>query len=308
MNGFRTIERQVNGEIMSTDILIRIAAADASKSEMEHALDDAFRTLRAFADRFSRFISGNELWRFNESEGGPVSEELYDLLTRAQTHFTESGGYFDPTILPMLEAEGYAGAYQGVSLPMDSTFARLAFDARTHTVRKPREVKVDFGGFGKGYIVDRILQSLGDRYPHVLVDAGGDIAVKGVDIGRGEDCWIIGVEHPTKREANACLLTLSNQAVATSGKNRRHWTAGGRDRHHLIDPGTGQSSASDLLSVSVIAPTCEAADVLAKRLFLMGHAAAQDFAAAEALPTIFFTDDQRVTINPFAQNYVWTTA
>ncbi len=307
MNGLSTIERRVDGEIMNTDVLIRISAAGVSKLEMEVALDQAFRLMREFADRFSRFSQNNELWYFNESEGGAVTEELFDLLSHAEKHFQESGRLIDPSILPILESEGYHGAYRG-NIPIDgSGLLGLVLDRATRSAQKPRDLKLDFGGFGKGYIVDRIANRLAERYPHVLVDAGGDIATRGSDVGRGESGWIIAVEQPTTRELSGILLRISNEAVATSGKNRRTWKSDGAERHHLIDPLTRKPSTSDLLSVTVIAPDCENADVTAKTLFLLGKDRAIEKAETEAIPMISFDESGHVTINSHMEPYVVTS-
>ncbi len=304
MIGLRTIERRIDGEIMGTDVLIRIASRNASKQAMEMALDESFRSMREFADRFSRFRTDNELWRFNESEGGKVSIELFDLLSRAVSHFRTSSGRIDPSVLPALEREGYHGAYVGTVPKEKIDFTMLAIDPATRSVRKPRELKLDFGGFGKGYIVDRIADKLAGRYPHVLVDAGGDIAVRGSDVGRGETGWIIDVENPATRESSGILLRLSDGAVATSGKNRRTWKAGGSTKHHLIDPATGAPSESDLLSATVLAPDCETADTLAKQLFLLGKTEALETAERDQIPLIVFNESGTATINRFAESYV----
>jgi thiamine biosynthesis lipoprotein len=65
-------------------------------------------------------------------------------------------------------------------------------------------------------------------------------------------------------------LRVRNQAVATSGSNRRRWRVGARANHHLIDPRTGQPGRTDLAQVTVVAPSAELADVLAKTAFLRG--------------------------------------
>lgn len=289
MSGFRTLERRIDGEIMETDILLRIASPNESKESMSKSLEDAFRMIRQFADQYSRFITDNELWRFNQSAGGAVSAELFDLLSRAKQHYEKTAGRFDPSILPALEQEGYVGAYSGETDTSSVSFDDLILDASLRSAEKPVGLKVDFGGFGKGYIVDRVAEKLGQRYQHVLVDAGGDIAVRGSDVGRGEVGWIIGVEHPIGRDTDLCLLRLSDEAIATSGKNRRVWQSTKGEKHHLIDPLTRQSSRSDLLSVTIIAPSAEAADVEAKTLFLMGGTVGRKSAQERSIPAIFLT-------------------
>lgn len=306
MSGYRTIERRIDGEIMGTDVLMRIASHDVSKETMEAALEQSFRLMREFADRFSRFRQGNELWHFNESEGGAVSEELFDLLDRAVGHFQKSGGRIDPSMLLALESAGYVGAYAGKVPGIRVAFTTLTLDRTTRSARKPYDLKLDFGGFGKGHIVDRVADELARCYPHVLVDAGGDIAVRGSDVGRGETGWVIDVENPATRESSGILLRLSDQAVATSGKNRRNWKVDGQMKHHLIDPLTGRPSTSDLLSVTVIAPDCETADALAKTLFFVGKKQALATAEHDQVPLIIFDESGDCMINRFAQPYVVT--
>ncbi len=308
MKSFRTIERRIEKEIMNTDILVRIASDEASKEEMIQSVEKAFQLMRQFAQRYSRFIKGNELWRFNQSAGGPVSQELLDLLQRATAHHQETDGKFDPSVLPSLEHEGYTGAYSdGLDHATSVPFSSLVLDPIARRATKPLELKIDFGGFGKGYIVDRVTEFLSRTHPHVLVDAGGDIATRGGDVGRGESHWIIGVENPAQIDGpELCLLSLSGEAVATSGTNRRKWRSNEGAKHHLIDPETRRSSESTFLSVTVIAPSAETADVLAKTLFLLGEGTAQQYATDRELPAIFCSVNGNFEINHFAQPYVYS--
>jgi thiamine biosynthesis lipoprotein len=64
--------------------------------------------------------------------------------------------------------------------------------------------------------------------------------------------------------------------VATSTTLRRRWTAGGQERHHLIDPWTGAPSDSDLTLAAVVAVDAWTAEVLAKAVLLRGSAQAFD--------------------------------
>jgi thiamine biosynthesis lipoprotein len=72
-------------------------------------------------------------------------------------------------------------------------------------------------------------------------------------------------------------VRLRDQAVATSGANRRRWRVGVGEAHHLIDPHTGWPATTDLAQVTVVAPSAELADVLAKVAFLRGFADGRRF-------------------------------
>ena len=56
--------------------------------------------------------------------------------------------------------------------------------------------------------------------------------------------------------------------MATSGIDRRRWTRGGEERHHLIDPSTGLPAEAAYRRVTVVAPDAVEAEVLAKAVFL----------------------------------------
>ena len=101
-------------------------------------------------------------------------------------------------------------------------------------------------------------------YAAALVNAGGDLAVHGaLPFG---DSWPIEIAG---RRAN-WTIPLSYGALATSGISRRQWRRGGQARHHLLDPRTGEPVANDLWSVTVVAPTCDQAEVAAKAAFVAG--------------------------------------
>ena len=111
---------------------------------------------------------------------------------------------------------------------------RVEIDRFTRTIRLAAGVRLDLGGIGKGYAVDRAAERLSTLGP-CLVNAGGDVAVRGRR-------WPVGVET-----ANGFVtLELVSGALATSGRDRRRWRRNGEEQHHLIDPATGRPSSSDL--------------------------------------------------------------
>ena len=154
-------------------------------------------------------------------------------------------------------------------------------DRRTRSIELDPGVHLDLGGIAKGYAVDRAAKILGELGP-CLVDAGGDIAAR----GRG---WPIGLDTGD----GTLTLELGDGAVATSGRDRRHWTRGSEELHHIIDPATGLPAAGDLLRVTAVAATATEAEVRAKALFLAGAEEAEREANATATPALLVTLDGR---------------
>jgi thiamine biosynthesis lipoprotein len=100
-----------------------------------------------------------------------------------------------------------------------------------------------------------------------LANLGGDVRVAGES--PLPPAWRIGASHPLDDGAIA-TFAVNDGAVVTTTRTRRRWTSDGVEKHHLIDPQTGQPSASPLASVTVIASHGVWAEVLAKAAFVAG--------------------------------------
>jgi thiamine biosynthesis lipoprotein len=101
-----------------------------------------------------------------------------------------------------------------------------------------------------------------------VVDAGGDIAVTGARLS-GEP-WPIGVADPCHPGEQITLLKILSGGVATSGRDYRRWRQEGAWLHHIIDPRTRRPAQTDVLAVTVIAPSTAEAESAAKTVLILG--------------------------------------
>ncbi len=85
-----------------------------------------------------------------------------------------------------------------------------------------------------------------------------------------EEAWRIALEDPRDPEQTLAVLQVGPGAVATSSITRRRWEQGDTVRHHLIDPRRGAPAETDWLSVTVVAPHADTAEVYAKALLIAG--------------------------------------
>ncbi|MBP9751872.1 MAG: FAD:protein FMN transferase [Candidatus Moranbacteria bacterium] len=297
---------------MKTDVFVKVLSDTAGAAEMEEALDEAFRMFRAFESRFSRFLPESELSRFNASEKMVVSPDFFSLLESAKRRYEETDGLFDPSILSALKAEGYDGSFltESFGIPGDSFaekhfFRELRIDPVSRMTRKPIGLKIDLGGIGKGYVVDRVAEFLKREYEHFFICAGGDICAGGKNMSAGYDYWAVDVEDPVSDTASIATLLLSDRAVATSGVDRRRWAVDGRERHHLIDPRTGRSAETDLVSVTVVGETVEAAEVWSKSLVILGLEEGRARAEEKHIPALFVTREGKMEYNGHIGPFLW---
>jgi thiamine biosynthesis lipoprotein len=85
-------------------------------------------------------------------------------------------------------------------------------------------------------------------------------------------------------------LNVPPGAVATSSITRRIWNQAGKKRHHLIDPRTGEPAVTDWLSVTVLAPHADMAEVFAKALLIAGSQVAESIARNASLISYLAVD------------------
>jgi thiamine biosynthesis lipoprotein len=226
----------------------------------------------------SRFRPESELNRLNRSSGKPVqvSGILWNVFQASLAAEKQSAGLVTPTLLdPLIEA-GYSASFEQLPIGQETSVLRprrhfslqaVAWDASKHTLRLPEGLHLDFGGVAKGWAAHQATKRL-RAYGPALVDAGGDIAISGLQPG-GEP-WAVGVDDPLQPGNNLEVLRLGRCGVATSGKNYRRWQQGGSWKHHIIDPRIGEPAQTDVLSATVIAPTVLEAEVAAKVVLILG--------------------------------------
>ncbi len=312
---WHTRERELRGEIMRTDIFIKVLSETRDPDLMEADLENAFVLLRNFEARFSRFREDSELSLLNASIGPyQVSDDLWDILQYCRIFFDETGGIFDPTVLPALEREGYAASYGtdafgrsaqvGIE-PKAFSFADVVLHAEMKTVTKPVGCRIDLGGIGKGYVVDRVALQLGTVYSDFIVDAGGDMRIAGQDRLAGRPYFAIDIEDAVRKSGSAGTLLLSDRAVATSGVNRRKWMIDGAEKSHLIDTQSGGSVEGEIMTATVVADTAGRADVMAKTLCLLGRDRWRLFAEERKIPAFIILKDGTIETNQFIQPYLW---
>jgi thiamine biosynthesis lipoprotein len=244
----------------------------------------AARVAATFAEaehRYSRFRDDSELSMLNRSVGPFVaSPELFAMLTRARGYVESTNGLFDPGVGGTLHALGYDRSFAPGALdrqrmgrrPRSGRLLDVVLDPDGRTVWRPEHIQIDLGGIAKGSTVDA---AAGHLCGPGAIDAGGDAVVRGP--GSGGDGWLIDVEDPAQASRTIATLVVSDAAVATSAGNRRRWRLGESAAHHLIDPRTQMPSVGDVVQATVVAPTAELADVLAKTAFLLGAREGRSF-------------------------------
>lgn len=245
----------------------------------------------------SIFDSTSLLSRINRNRTDSADRHIEANLRLAAVVSRMSGGRYDVTVKPLVEAWGFAGKERAQHPNLDSLLKFVGYDKLRieagRVVKADPRMQLDFNSIAKGYTVDLLadtLESMGAA--NYLVDIGGEVRCRGVNpSGEG---WRIGVETPfdgnmTDGEFLQCRIRLTEGGMATSGNYRRFFIDDdGRKVAHTIDPLTGRSAVSRLLSATVVADSCALADALGTMFMALGSDEAMAMSAAHPDLKVYF--------------------
>jgi thiamine biosynthesis lipoprotein len=251
--------------------------------EANRDLNDSIQLILGNLDMsVSPYNKASLISAINENSTSRVDAYLRLLIDASRTVNRESGGAFDPTVMPLVNAWGfgYKSGTPPTQAQLDSILQFIGMSKVTlrgdTLVKKDPRVMLDFSSIAKGLACDEIGRMLArNGAVNWLVEIGGEVAASGVN-KRGTP-WNVSVDMPTSEQQgqtaheSALTLALDSGAVATSGNYRKWREEGGTKISHIIDPRTGDSRAGTLLSVTVVARDCMTADAWATACMVMGE-------------------------------------
>lgn len=268
------------GLTMGSIYTVKIAGAVLSPAAQAAARDAVATALERVDLAMSTHRPESELSRFNAHAATtpfPLSPDTLAVFVLAQQISAATGGAFDITVGPVVDAWGFGpGRQQRIvqdaeigTLEPRVGWQMLRLDQQAGTVAKGRpDVHADLSGIAKGYGVDKAAQALGALgIEHYMVEAGGEVRTCGHNAeGRP---WQVAIEQPVAGlRRPRYIVPLSGLSLATSGDYRIYFERDGRRYCHEIDPATGRPIDNRLASVSVVAMTCAYADAMGKLIVL----------------------------------------
>ncbi len=266
----------VDGVMLGTTLHVVADVKGVSSQELYAAVMELDREAKA---SMSIYDPMSLLSRLNRNETDTVDRHIAFNLHLADSIGALSDGRYDVTVKPLVEAWGFAGKERTEHPNIDSILEFVGREkvrvAGGRLVKDDPRVQLDFNSVAKGYTVD-LLAALVEKYgaENYIVDIGGEVRCRGVN--RQGQAWRIGVETPfdgnmSNGEYLQKRIQMTGGGMATSGNYRRFYLdKEGNKVAHTIDPRTGRSALSRLLSVTVVAPTCAEADAMGTMFLAMG--------------------------------------
>jgi len=235
-------------------------------------------------DKYNRYDNNSVCSKINEKAGHRVAidEETFLLLNFAEQCYQLSEGLFDISSgclrkVWTFDCTNNIPSEAEVNQVLKSVgWRKIQFDRQFITLAKNMEI--DFGGIGKEYAVDRsILLAKQITNVPVLVNLGGDLAV--TESRHNNMPWQVAIEHPDIERADKTtadmIVSLHSGALATSGDSRRYLKKDGQHYGHVLNAKTGWPISHAPRSITVVAPQCIQAGILATMALLQGKQAEQ---------------------------------
>ncbi|HEY8998778.1 MAG TPA: FAD:protein FMN transferase [Candidatus Saccharimonadales bacterium] len=276
---------QQTKHVLGSDALLTIVVSD--KQNADAIFSALWEHIQRFEARFSRFLPESELSHFNQVAGERqrVSKEFLELLVATKKMAALTDGLYNPFVLPALQRAGYKGSWPqpAVGDPHVNYEQRGAADWTEIVIGEawaqiPEQSALDFGGIGKGYLLDELAAWLRKKeVSNFWMSLGGDILCSGYDVDGS--AWQIAIQSAI---ADQTVANVTNDgkplAVATSGVTKRKGVGASGAWHHIIDPRTGKPATTDILTATVCNEEATKADVFAKCLVIVGSEAAKQLA------------------------------
>jgi len=290
---------EISGPVFGTSYHINVVLTD-DQERLETLANGIEEVLERVDASMSTWREDSELSRFNQktdqSEWTPVSDGLFEVLSKANEISELTGGAFDVTIGPVVNLWGFGPQARPETVPSEEKLAQVLsatgyenLELRTDppALRASGSQYIDLSAIAKGYGVDTVARFLeSEGVEAYLVEIGGEVRVSGRK--PGGNTWRLAIEQPIfdGREVNR-VVALESRAMATSGDYRNYYESEGRRYSHTIDPATGKPISHKLASVTVIAEDCMTADALATGFNVMGYEQANALAVRENIPAYF---------------------
>ena len=240
--------------------------------------------IHAVNSSVSTYMPESDISKINRGDSTIVVDAIFKEVFRiSETVYTNSNGYFDPTIGVLRNAYGFGDTApirtignETIDSLMNFVGFRKVRIMKDGTIQKENpNIYIDFNAVAKGYGIDcigRYLESKG--VSNYLIELGGEILAKGFNEAKKKP-WIVGVESPESKlgaRTTNVSVTLENKGMASSGNYRKFRldSVSGKKYVHTLNPLTGSAAQSDVTSATVIANSCAEADAYATACMALG--------------------------------------
>lgn len=235
-----------------------------SSNEISQIKKDITTLVQEFESTYSRFKPRSLVSQYNSGKNSKLTPEFSQMLAFGKDLEKECAGFFTLSSGKYLGNIGYGSGDQNI----------------------------DFGSFGKGWLIDKIVKKLEKNdFKHYLINGGGDIFASQK---QSKLPWTAALEHPTANNTLIGTITLINSGLAGSSPFKRTWG----NNTHLID-GTTQQATTTKRSVFVTGKNAAISDALATILSIVPQEMIEKLAHKYAVEYLYIESNKLTRSNNF---------
>lgn len=291
---------------MGTTIDIQINSKNAQKQ-----IQEVIEVLELYKNRFSANDFNSELMAINNNAGIKpiqVHPDLFELITIGKEHSLARPSNLNIAIGPLVQT--WRIGFSDAKLPSPSEISEaMILSNPTHILLDSKNqsvflnqigMKIDLGALAKGYIADKIMTYLkNEMIDSAIINLGGNVLVHGDNPNRSEGYWVIGIQHPKKKQGqNIGAVKIKNQSVVTSGTYERRLIIDDKEYHHIFDRQTGYPIQTEMASISIVSKQSVDCEIWTTRLFGLSIKEALDILnAVSYIEGIIITKDDRIYLS-----------
>ncbi len=286
------------GVITRQKVLMGTFVTLCVESAHKELIEPSFEILGNIDKSLSSFDKNSPIYKLNHNKSAKLDSYSYEAFQLSLEYYKQTDGYFNIAIGKITKDLYRFGQDERIATKKELKAASTnmnEFEFSRDKAIITGDIKVDFGGMGKGYGVDKTIAFLKKhKVQKVIVALSGDIYCIG-------NCKI-AVNNPLCEDMPLATFTLKNSGVSTSGNYNRYVKE--KKYNHLINPKT-KESASNFLSVTLISKLPSATlDAYATAVSVMPKNKAYTFLDLQPLAYIILESNKSLHISQNINDYV----
>lgn len=298
--GQKEIYRVEDGMVWNTSYHIVYKSEDVLTDSILKIFDEIDNSVSAFNEN-------STVSKINKNLSDSTDAHFRNVYSRSREISEATGGMFDPTLAPLIRAWGFGKGHEVNSdtLRIDSLLDLVGISKTTlknnRLIKDNPNIEFNFSAIAKGYGVDCVADMFErNGVSDYLVEIGGEIRMAGKN--DRNKVWAIGIDKPAITSSGAveetvATLNITDAGVATSGNYRNYHVTDGGTFGHTISPVTGRPVQSDVISATVIAPTCMDADAIATSCMIVGRKKSLQLCDSLGYAVLLIDKDMKVFTN-----------
>lgn len=275
----------------------------------EDTAGEAASSITELENKISWRVEDSDIASINDNAGSEwveIDPSTTELLALCLQVAEDSGGAYDPTILPISRLWNFDSEDPQVPSPNDLEtylpyidYTNLRID-KTQNLASLRNhyMAVDLGSAGKGAACDAAVAVYKESDISCgIIAVGGSVGTYGQK--PDGSLWEIAVRNPYSEENGETAmgtLSLKGGFLSTSGSYEKTFSQEGKTYHHLLDPKTGMPVENGLVSVTIVSDSGALSDILSTACFVLGEEKGMELLEQYDAEGIFIRDDRTVRV------------